>query len=214
MTRPKEETRSEDSIVKEEPAPPGEKPAGAPPAAADTAAAEAAPEASGLEEVPPTREALEALRKERNELRDQLLRKRADFENFRKRVERDREQAAQEARAALLRELIPTLDNLERALAAGGDDVSLRTGVELTLRELTTLLERHGVTAHDPTGQHFDPEVHQALLHESAPGYDEGTVVAVFRKGYSLGERLLRPALVKVAKGREPERGSDSGGVH
>ena len=156
----------------------------------------------------------EVLRKERDDLQEQLLRKRADFENFRKRVDRDREQTGQEARAALLRELIPTLDNLERALAAGGDDAALRTGVELTLRELTTLLERHGVTAHDPTGQRFDPEVHQALLHESAPGFDEGTIVAVFRKGYSLGERLLRPALVKVAKGIQGEEGSEPGGVH
>lgn len=210
MTRPKEETRSEDSIVKEEPAPPGEKPAGAPPAAADTTAAEA----SGLEEVPPTREALEALRNERNELRDQLLRKRADFENFRKRVERDRHQAGLDAVAVLLRELIPTLDNLERALAIAGDEASLRTGVELTLRELAVLLERHGVKAHDPTGQRFDPEAHQALLHESAPGFEGGTIVEVFRKGYSFKERLLRPALVKVAKGGEPEPGPDSGGVN
>ncbi len=211
MTETKKHRPLKDEVAAREEKPPaGAEAPAAPPAAADPARG-LAPLPEGTP-APPSAE--EVLRKERDDLRDQLLRKRADFENFRKRVERDREQATQEARAALLRELIPTLDNLERALAAGGEDASLRTGVELTLRELTTLLERHGVTAHDPTGQHFDPEVHQALLHESAPGYDEGTVVAVFRKGYSLGERLLRPALVKVAKGGEPGRGSDSGGVH
>lgn len=170
-------------------------------------------EATGLEPAPPPADELEALRKERDELRDQLLRKRADFENYRKRVERDRQQTALDTTAALFRELIPTLDNLERALSAAGDEASLRTGVELTLRELSALLERHGLRALDPTGQLFDPQVHQALLHEAVPGYPEGTVVEVFRKGYSLNERLLRPALVKVAKGGEPP-GSESGGVH
>ena len=172
-----------------------------------------APEATGLEPVAPTYEELEAVRKERDELRDQVLRKRADFENYRKRVERDREQAARDTTAALLRELIPTLDNLERALAAGGDETSLRTGVELTLRELSALLERHGLRPQDPTGQIFDPQSHHALLHEAVPGYPEGTVVEVFRKGYSMEERLLRPALVKVAKGEQPPD-PESGGVH
>lgn len=211
MTEPRRHRPPKDEAAPtEEKAPTrADAPAAPPPAADPPPGLAPVPEGTPA---PPAAE--EVVRNERDELRDQLLRKRAEFENFRKRVERDREQAAQEARAALLRELIPTLDNLERALAAGGDDPSLRTGVDLTLRELTTLLERHGVTAHDPTGQRFDPEVHQALLHESAPGYDEGTVVAVFRKGYSLGERLLRPALVKVAKGGEPEGGSQAGGVH
>ena len=191
---------------------------GEPEAPAATEHDEAPPrEASGLEPVASAATApdeLDALRKERDELRDQLLRKRADFENYRKRVERDREQAARDATAALLRELIPTLDNLERALAAAGDEASLRTGVELTLRELSVLVDRHGLRAFDPTGQLFDPEAHQALLHEAAPGYPEGTVVEVFRKGYSMEERLLRPALVKVAKGAEPGPDSESGGVH
>lgn len=186
---------------------------GAPPDAEtppDTAPPAAPEEATGLEEVPPT---LEALRKERDELRDQLLRRRADFENYRKRVERDRQHAGQEALVGLLRDLIPTLDNLERALSVAGDEASLRTGVELTLRELAALLLRHGLTVADPAGQAFDPERHQALLHEFVHGVDEGQVVEVFRKGYSLRDRLLRPALVKVAKG-EKEPGSDSGGVH
>jgi molecular chaperone GrpE len=86
--------------------------------------------------------------------------------------------------------------------------------VELTQRELLTLLERNGVVAQEPVGQKFDPLAHEALLHEPAPGYEEGTVVEVFRKGYSLKDRLLRPALVKVAKGEGPDDTAESGGIH
>jgi len=157
------------------------------------------------------REQVEALRRERDDLRDQLLRRRADFENYRKRVERDRQQAGEEAVARLLKSLIPTLDNLDRALESAGGDETLRHGVELTRRELLALLEREGVKVEDPAGQPFDPERHQALSHEVAPGRREGTVVECFRKGYSLGDRLLRPALVKVAKGPGgDERGSNA----
>ncbi len=184
------------------------------PPAARAAEAEAPPEA-GLEvvEEPVTREALGMLRQERDDLRDQLLRKRADFENYRKRVERDRQQATFEAKAALFRELIPTLDTLESALKAGGEADALRTGVELTRRELLGLLESHGIVAEDPTGGAFDPESHQALSHEAVPGSADGTIVEVFRKGYRFKDRLLRPALVKVAKGDE-EPADTSNGIH
>ena len=171
---------------------------------------------SGLEaaqETPTTSEqALEALREERDELAEQLLRRRADFENFRRRVERDRHSAAQEALAALFRELLGTVDNLERALSASGGDDELRKGVELTHRELVGLLESHDVVPVDPLGEQFDPAVQQALLHEPVPGLEEGEVAEVFRKGYLFGERLLRPALVKVAKGDDPEDGREGGG--
>lgn len=220
MKRPKEPAPSEkDEPSVSEDAPPSPDQSSAPSPDEGGEAEGAAPGAevsapSGMEEAPPTREDLEALRQECGELRDLLLRRRADFENYRKRVERDRQEAGADAVASLLRELIPTLDNLERALVSGADESSLRKGVELTLRELGALLERHGVHVHDPTGQVFDPEAHQALLHEFVPGFEEGTVVEVFRKGYSFRERLLRPALVKVAKGDEPDAGPESGGVH
>jgi molecular chaperone GrpE len=180
------------------------------------AAATAAPSEGGMDvvEEPATREALAMLRQERDELRDQLLRKRADFENYRKRVERDRQLAAFEAKAAIFRDLIPTLDNLESALKAGGDADALRTGVELTRRELMTLLESHGIVAEDPVGTTFDPEIHQALSHETVPGVADGTVIEVFRKGYRLKERLLRPALVKVAKGADVPPDDTSNGIH
>ncbi|HEY7409400.1 MAG TPA: nucleotide exchange factor GrpE [Vicinamibacteria bacterium] len=173
-------------------------------------ASEAGAEPTGLEPVPlppPTREEHEALRRERDELKDSYLRKAADFDNYRKRAERERQQASAEAAAALMRDLVPTLDNLERALAAEGSESSLREGVELTRRELLALLAARGVTVEDPLGQLFDPSRHQAFSQESAPGVPEGTVLEVLRKGYRLGDRLLRPAMVKVA------RGGDAGGA-
>jgi len=151
-------------------------------------------------------EQLESLRRERDELKEQVLRRRAEFENFRKRVERERQQAGEEAVARILKALIPVLDNLDRALEAGGSAEPLREGVELTRRELLAILEAQGVTIDNPLGQPFDPERHQALAHEPAPGFGEGTVVEVYGKGYSYRDRLLRPALVKVAKEAGPEQ--------
>ena len=179
--------------------------------------ASSAVEATGLEEVPGTGPTLEdelaAMREERDQLRDQVLRRRADFENYRRRVERDRHTAAQEALASVFREVVGTVDNLERALSAGGGPEELREGVELTYRELLGLLEAHDVVAVDPVGgEPFDPTVHQALLHEPAPGFSEGAVAEVLRKGSKFGERLLRPALVKVAKSAEPDEGGADGG--
>lgn len=179
---------------------------------------EESPAANGLEALPeeprPVEEEIAALREERDDLRDALLRRRAEFENYRRRVERDRHTAAQEALAAVFREIVATVDNLERALSASGDEDELREGVGLTYRELLGLLESHGVVAVDPQGEPFDPTLHEALLHEPVAGLSEGEVAEVFRKGYSYGERLLRPALVKVAKGDGAENANDGGEAH
>jgi len=175
-------------------------------------AADAAGEATGLAAVEPeapTPAEMQALRHERDDLRDQLLRKRAEFENFRKRVERDRAQAGSDAVAGLLQALIPGLDNLERALATDANESALREGIELIQREFRAVLEAQGVTVDDPTGRRFDPEIHQALSHEAAPGFEDGAIVEVFQKAYFHRGRLLRPALVKVAKGPEPPDGGD-----
>jgi molecular chaperone GrpE len=169
-------------------------------------------EPSKLEPISP--EELESLRKERDELQDQLLRKRAELDNYRKRMERDRQRQQLEARATLIRELLPSLDNLDRALSAEGSDESLRTGVELIHRDLLTLLEAEGLEAVNPEGEHFDPQTQQALAHEAVPGFEDGMIVEVFRKGYKLGDRLLRPALVRVAKGEEEDEGQDPEAVH
>ena len=174
------------------------------------AAPEAAAGETGLAESAPA-DPLEALRQERDELKDALLRRRAEFENYRRRVERDRGSAATEAEAGILRQLLGTVDNLERALAAGGADSGLREGVELTLRELLGLLDSLGVTALAPVGERFDPALHQAILHEPAAGFEAGTVAEVYRKGYTYKDRLLRPALVKVASAGSP--GAGDGGA-
>lgn len=168
---------------------------------------EAAPEGN---EPPLTREALEALRRERDELREQLLRRRADFENYKKRVERDRVLAERAAAARICESLLPVLDDFDRALGTLSPTSPLREGVELIQRQVLSLLESEGVTSRDPTGEPFDPEAHQALSYEAAPGFPDGTVVQTFRKAYFLGGRLLRPALVKVARGAaEAEAGDE-----
>jgi molecular chaperone GrpE len=175
-------------------------------------AVDAASETTGLvavEPEAPTPAEMQALRHERDDLRDQLLRKRAEFENFRKRVERDRAQAGSDAVAGLLQALIPGLDNLERALSTDANESALRKGIELIQREFRVVLEAQGVTVDDPTGRRFDPEIHQALSHEAAPGFEDGAIVEVFQKAYFHKGRLLRPALVKVAKGPEPSDGGD-----
>ena len=174
----------------------------------DTDTKPAAAEPTGLEPVP---DDAEALRRERDELKDQLLRRRADFENYRKRVERDKEQATVDARAQILTGLIPTIDNFERALAApAADPDTVRAGVELIYRNLMSFLESQGVAVQDPAGEAFDPQIHQALSHEPAPGVADGTIVDVFSKGYFLKDRLLRPAMVKVAKGEDGSGSEDT----
>jgi molecular chaperone GrpE len=152
---------------------------------------------------PASSEEVAGLRREIDDLKDQLLRRRADFENFRKRVERDRQVAALEAEVGLLKALVPALDNLDRALEAARGDDPLREGVELIRRELLAALEARGVVVDDPVGQPFDPEKHQALAHEPSATAAEGTVLEVLRKGFLLRDRLIRPALVKVAKGSD-----------
>ncbi len=178
----------------------------------DSASMEPAGGAAPSEEPAPV-DAAEGLRREVSELKNALLRRRADFENYRRRVERDRDVAATEAEAGVLRQLLGTVDNLERALAAADTESSLRDGVALTLRELLTLLESLGVTVLDPLGQKFDPAYHQAILHEPAAGFEPGTVAEVLRKGYTYKDRLLRPALVKVASGGSKTAGDDGGDV-
>jgi molecular chaperone GrpE len=144
-----------------------------------------------------------------------LLRRRADFENYRRRVDRDRQQASSDATAEMIRDLVPTIDNLELALQAGGSEASVREGVAMIHRELIALLESRGMAIDDPTGKPFDPERHQALSIEAVPEVPPGSVVETFRKGYLFRDRLLRPALVKVAKEDESSPGNgDAGLVH
>ena len=135
------------------------------------------------------------------EMREIMLRERAELDNQRKRLRRDLEQARRFANEKLLADLLPVLDNLERGLAVDRSDVAgLRSGVELTMRELARVIDSHGLKVVDPVGQPFDPERHQAMSMVPSAEHAPGTVVAVMQKGYVLNDRLLRPALVAVAK--------------
>ena len=135
------------------------------------------------------------------EMREVLLRERAEIENQRKRLQRDLDQARRFANERVLSDLLPVCDSLERGLAVQTADAgSLREGMELTLKALLKVAEGNGLKPIDPVGQPFNPEQHQAVSMVEAPGTKPDTVVAVIQKGYVLNERLLRPALVTVSK--------------
>ena len=135
------------------------------------------------------------------EMREVLLRERAEIENQRKRLQRDLEQARKFANERLLGDLLPVFDGLEHGLLADtSDTAALREGMDLTLKALLKVGEGNGLKAIDPVGQPFNPELHQAMTMVEAPGTAPNTVVAVMQKGYVLNERLLRPALVTISK--------------
>jgi molecular chaperone GrpE len=135
------------------------------------------------------------------EMRDVLLRERAEIENQRKRLQRDVEQARKFANERLLGDLLPVCDSLERGLAIENADIStLRSGMDLTLKALLKVAENNGLKPLDPIGQPFNPELHQAMSLVDAPQAKPNDVVAVMQKGYVLNDRLLRPALVAIAK--------------
>ena len=143
-----------------------------------------------------------ALQKERDDLYDRLLRKTAEFDNFRKRVERDRKDMIEYASVEVLGDLLAIVDDFDRALAADAppEAAAFKTGLEMIHRHLAELLKKRGVSTVEALGADFDPHLHQAVAYEEVPGAREGEVVGVMAKGYKLGDRLLRPALVKVAK--------------
>jgi len=147
------------------------------------------------------------LRAENADLRDRYMRTLADFENYRKRVDREKQDFFKYAMAAVLKDLLPVLDNFDRALehAEEGDD--FHKGVSLIYKQLFDVLTRNGVRVIDEAGVHFDPNIHEAVVTEEDPSVPAHTVNAVLQKGYFLHDRLLRPALVKVAVGG-PEPGN------
>ena len=150
-------------------------------------------------------EELEALRVERDEFKDRFMRALADAENSRKRAERDRREAEQYGGTRISRDLLPVYDNLKRALDAATDDTrtqaaALIEGVELTLRELTNVMTKHGVKPISPAaGDQFDPQLHQAMFEAPVPGTKAGQIIQVMTEGFTLHDRLLRPAHVGVS---------------
>ena len=143
-----------------------------------------------------------ALKRERDELYDRLLRATAEFDNYRKRIERERRDHADQAVVNLLQELLQVVDDFDLALTvdAGESAGAYRKGVELIHAKLYDLLRRHRVKPIEALGADFDPNKHQAVVHEASPGHRDGEVIEELRRGYTLGDRLLRPAMVKVAK--------------
>lgn len=146
------------------------------------------------------------LREENEKLRNETLRSRADFENFRKRTEREKQDYYRHSLSRILTDLLPVLDNFERALASApseGDDFT--RGVELIYKQLADSLEKYGLKPIDQKDQPFDPKIHEAVIRDDDPDVPSHTVTEVLQKGYSLNDRLLRPAMVRVAVGG-PER--------
>ncbi|MDP4025647.1 nucleotide exchange factor GrpE [Methylobacterium sp. NEAU 140] len=172
--------------------------------------AQARAEGAEAPTVDPVAEALALLTAERDELKDRTLRTLAEMENLRRRTEREAADARTYAVTNFARDVLTVADNIRRALdsvpaerraAADGDLKGLIDGIELTERDLAKTLERHGVKAVEPQGQRFDPNRHQAMFEVPDAEVPAGTVVQVMQTGYVIGERVLRPALVGVAKG-------------
>jgi molecular chaperone GrpE len=166
-------------------------------------AADAAPAATDPADAPPASDELARAVEEREQLRDRLLRTTAEFDNYRKRIERERREMADRVSEGVLLDVLPIVDDLERALAAeaGGEGAdAYRRGVELIHKQLTDLLARRGVKPLEALGADFDPHLHQAVASEPAEGHRDGEVIAELRRGYLLNDRLLRPAMVKVAQ--------------
>lgn len=170
------------------------------------AAADAVETAEGHEKADVAR-----LEQELADLRDRSMRTLADFDNYRKRAERERQEAKRFAVMEPLRDLLDVVDNLERAVEASGSVEDLRQGVDMILRQLDDMLKRHGVTAVEAEGQPFDPAVHEAVARRESDQVDEPMVDAEYQKGYLLHDRLLRPARVVVAvPADEPAAGGGS----
>jgi len=154
--------------------------------------------------------AYEKVSAEKQELHERLLRKQAELENFRKRVQREKDEFLQHATADLVRALLPTLDGLERALKHRDESVpeQFHKGMELIYRQLLDVLTRAGLTPIEAEGKLFDPHYHEAVERVEAPGHREHEIVEELQRGYKLNHRLLRPAIVKVAVA--PKQGGPS----
>ena len=144
---------------------------------------------------------LEQAQRERDDFKDRWLRKSAEFDNYRKRIERERREQADQSVVDILLELLLVVDDFDRALTVSGDEGgAYRKGVELIHAKLHDMLRKQGVRPMETLGADFDPNVHMAVMHEESPTHREGEVIGELQKGYYLHDRLLRPAMVKVAK--------------
>jgi molecular chaperone GrpE len=135
-----------------------------------------------------------------SEYKDNWLRSQAEFQNFRKRLERDQELMHATMKGDILKKILPVLDDLERALQNRSAEDPWASGIDLVARKFQTILENEGLKKIEAVGTEFDPNFHEAISHEPADGARSGSVIGVIQNGYMLGERLIRPALVRVAQ--------------
>ncbi len=163
---------------------------------------------------PPVEERLKELEEELAAAKDKYLRLYAEFENYKKRVQKDREEMLQYGAEPLMQELLTVLDNLEMAVGHAEKEVSfesLREGVELTLKEFRKVLAKYGIKEIEAVGRPFDPAYHHAMSQVERSDLEDKTVVEEYRKGYLFKDRTIRPSLVSVSKKVETEDGGDSG---
>lgn len=145
---------------------------------------------------------LEKLRAESEDYQQRLLRTQADFDNFRRRTVKEKEELGKYASAKLITELLPVIDNFERALSTAGESTDANSyikGVEMIFRQLEGVLKTEGLTPMEAEGQPFNPEFHQAIMQVESDEHEDGVVVEVVQKGYLLKDKVLRPAMVKVS---------------
>jgi molecular chaperone GrpE len=174
-------------------------------------------EASREEPAAESDAALQAAEKERDELKDQLLRARAEFDNYRKRTARENERIRKTAAESLVRDLLPVIDHLELALNhADQASQAVVQGVEMVARQFSEVLSRHGVEPILAAGEPFDPNVHEAMMQRPDDEAEANTVLEEFQRGYRMGDLVLRPSKVVVCSGpettQEDETGADSAG--
>ncbi|MCM3171032.1 MULTISPECIES: nucleotide exchange factor GrpE [Paenibacillus] len=139
---------------------------------------------------------------EAEEHQQRFVRAQADFDNFRRRTQKEKEELAKYASMKLITELVPVIDNFERAMATvpeGTESESFSKGIQMIFRQLESVLNNEGLTAMETVGQPFNPEFHQAIMQVESDEYEEGTVVEEVQKGYMLKDKVLRPAMVKVS---------------
>jgi molecular chaperone GrpE len=155
-----------------------------------------------LEDIENLKNELNDMRIKADEYLDGWQRARADFANYKKRVERDQAQVYQMAVGSIVKRYLDVLDDLERALnnkPTSGEGATWAEGIELIYRKLLAILEAEGVQQMDADGQFFDPNLHEAISQENSPEHESGQIIEVIKRGYLLGERVIRPALVRVA---------------
>jgi molecular chaperone GrpE len=143
---------------------------------------------------------LEASESKTSEYKDSWLRSQAEFQNYRKRIERDNEIMYATMKGDIIKKVLPVLDDLERALQNRSAEDPWANGIELIARKFQTILENEGVKRIEALGVEFDPNYHEAISHEPADGTQSGHVIGVVQNGYMIGERVIRPALVRVAQ--------------